>query len=55
MEDRVQYVCSECRFKFRRLASKNEIVCPNCGRDGGIERADTTINKMINDAGDMFD
>ena len=54
MEDMIQYVCGECRFKFRRRAGKIERVCPNCGRDGGIERSDTTINKMISDADDMF-
>lgn len=51
----IQYVCTECRFKFRRRASKVERICPNCGRDGGIERGDVTINKMIKEAGDLFD
>ncbi|MBI5797514.1 hypothetical protein HZA98_01260 [Candidatus Woesearchaeota archaeon] len=52
MEDIVQYVCSDCRFRFKRKASWSDPMCPNCGREGSFERSDNTINKFIKEAED---
>ena len=50
MEDAIQYICNDCRFRFKRRASWKDSVCPNCGREGSFERGDNTINKFINEA-----
>jgi DNA-directed RNA polymerase subunit RPC12/RpoP len=55
MEDMIQYVCTECRFRFKRKVSWNDTMCPNCGRERSFERADLTINKMIKDVDDLAD
>ena len=49
MEEIIQYVCNDCRFRFKRRTSWNDTVCPNCGREGTFERGDNTINKFINE------
>ncbi|HLC22487.1 MAG TPA: hypothetical protein VJJ79_01820 [Candidatus Nanoarchaeia archaeon] len=49
VEDTVTYVCTMCRFRFRRGAKWSHPLCPNCGKEWCYEREDT-VNKLINES-----
>ncbi|MBI5872159.1 hypothetical protein HZB88_03675 [archaeon] len=42
----VTYICTHCKYRFKRKIGWNEKMCPFCGREGSIEQ-DVPIDKII--------
>jgi DNA-directed RNA polymerase subunit RPC12/RpoP len=47
MEEYEKFICTDCRYGFRRKTGWDGVRCPYCGKNA-VEREDT-LNKMIRD------
>lgn len=46
MDEAVTFICTSCKYRFKRKKSWNEKLCPYCGKEGNIEQ-DVPIDRIL--------